>query len=271
MAVRNLSQLKGWFKKGMYPTESQFGDWLDSFFHREDRIPIDSVDGLNEAINGKAERSDLDALTGSISTASQRAIAADQKAQQAIEEAGSIIGTLRDGVDPAGDTLAKLYDHLQTILTILHSDDVTLDTVQEIVAFIKSNKTIIDAIATSKVGISDIVDDLLSTATNKPLSANQGRALKSLIDSNARAILLSVCFSDAQEANVSFPSAATITKILWDASLFTSVQAGVGTASAIPNGDSISIAVAAGTALNLKVAFASGKTIGSLLIEGNYN
>jgi len=70
---------------------------------------------------------------------------------------------------------------------------------------------------------------------------------------------------------VSFPAAATIKKISWDASLFTSVQAGVGTASTITNGNTISIAVAADSALNLKVAFATGKTIGSLLVEGNYN
>ncbi|WP_320053985.1 hypothetical protein [uncultured Acetobacteroides sp.] len=271
MALRSIQQLKSWFKKGMYPTESQFGDWLDSFFHREDKIPVGSVDGLAEAINGKAEKSDVETLSQSVATVSQQAGAADLKAQQAIEEASSIITTLRDGVAPAGDTLAKLYAQLQTILTILQSDDVTLDTVQEIVAFIKSNKTVIDTISTSKVNISDIVDDLLSTAANKPLSANQGRVLKNLIDSNAKVILLSVCFSDAQEANISFPAAATIKKLSWDASLFTSVQAGVGTASTITNGNTISIAVAAGSALNLKIAFATGKTIGSLLIEGSYN
>lgn len=278
MAVRNLSQLKGWFKRGMYPTESQFGDWLDSFFHRDDKIPVGSVDGLAEAINGKAEKSSVDTLSQSVTTVSQQAIAADQKAQQAIEEAGNIISTLRDGVAPAGDTLAKLYALIQTINEVLHSDDVTLDTVQEIVAFIKNNKDVIDTISTSKVSITDIVDNLLSTAANKPLSANQGKVLKQIIDdlassqaSAAKVIQLSVCFSDAQEATISFPVAATIKKISWDASLFTSVQAGVGTASTITNGNTISIAVAAGSALNLKVAFATGKTIGSLLIEGSYN
>jgi hypothetical protein len=37
------------------------------------------------------------------------------------------------------------------------------------------------ALAT-KVSITDIVDDLLSVATDKPLSANQGRLLKKQID-----------------------------------------------------------------------------------------
>lgn len=62
------------------------------------------------------------------------------------------------------------------------SDDTTLDQLSEIVAYIKNNKTLIDNITTGKVSVSDIVDNLTSTATNKPLSANQGRALKALID-----------------------------------------------------------------------------------------
>ena len=62
------------------------------------------------------------------------------------------------------------------------SDDTTLDQLSEIVAYIKSNKSLIDAITTSKVSVSDIVDDLVTNSSNKPLSAAQGVKLKALID-----------------------------------------------------------------------------------------
>lgn len=62
------------------------------------------------------------------------------------------------------------------------SDDTTLDQLSEIVAYIKSNKGLIDAITTSKVSVSDIVDDLVTNSSNKPLSAAQGVKLKALID-----------------------------------------------------------------------------------------
>ncbi len=62
------------------------------------------------------------------------------------------------------------------------SDDTTLDQLSEIVAYIKNNKSLIDSVTTSKVNVSDIVDSLTSTATNKPLSAKQGEVLKGLID-----------------------------------------------------------------------------------------
>ena len=67
--------------------------------------------------------------------------------------------------------------------TLADSDDDTLDQMSEIVAYIKSNKTLIDAITTSKVSVADIVDNLTTNVTNKPLSAAQGVALKALIDS----------------------------------------------------------------------------------------
>ena len=49
-------------------------------------------------------------------------------------------------------------------------------------AYIKSNKSLIDAITTSKMNVSDIIDNLTTNVSNKPLSAAQGVALKALID-----------------------------------------------------------------------------------------
>lgn len=66
--------------------------------------------------------------------------------------------------------------------TFADSDDDTLDQMSEIVAYIKSNKTLIDAITTQKVSVADIVDNLTTNVSNKPLSAAQGVALKALID-----------------------------------------------------------------------------------------
>jgi hypothetical protein len=62
------------------------------------------------------------------------------------------------------------------------SDDTTLDQLSEIVAYIKSNKDLISAITTDKVSVEDIVDNLTTNSTNKPLSAAQGMQLKKLVD-----------------------------------------------------------------------------------------
>lgn len=87
-------------------------------------------------------------------------------------------------IDPNAHTdVRELISGLTNRLNALaDSDDTTLDQLSEIVAYIKSNKTLIDAITTSKVSVSDIVDDLITNSSNKPLSAAQGVKLKALID-----------------------------------------------------------------------------------------
>lgn len=102
------------------------------------------------------------------------------------------------------------HDDIRTLISgltirlnaLADSDDTTLDQLSEIVAYIKNNKSLIDSITTSKVNVSDIIDDLNSTATNKPLSSNQGRILKDLIDSLTK--------NDIGLDNVENKSSATI-------------------------------------------------------------
>lgn len=54
MPIRSIAQLKAWFRRGKYPTEEQFADWLDSYVHKEEsKIPIAQVEELPEQLNGK--------------------------------------------------------------------------------------------------------------------------------------------------------------------------------------------------------------------------
>ncbi|WP_289762453.1 hypothetical protein [uncultured Duncaniella sp.] len=54
MAIRTIAQLKAWFRRGKYPTEEQFADWLDSYVHKEESIiPVIQVEGLAEQLNSK--------------------------------------------------------------------------------------------------------------------------------------------------------------------------------------------------------------------------
>lgn len=65
---------------------------------------------------------------------------------------------------------------------LANSDDTTLDQMAEVVAYIKDNRGLIEQITTGKVSVSDIIDDLTTNVSNKPLSAAQGVALKALVD-----------------------------------------------------------------------------------------
>ena len=90
---------------------------------------------------------------------------------------------MHDTSDKAHNDIRLLIEGLAARLSgIADSDDTTLDQLSEIVAYIKSNKSLIDSITTSKVNVSDIINNLTSNVSNKPLSAAQGVVLKALID-----------------------------------------------------------------------------------------
>ena len=72
---------------------------------------------------------------------------------------------------------------IDDIYTLLQSDDTSLDQLQEIVGYIKNNRSLIEGITSSKVSVSDIIDNLVSSISDKPLSAKQGKVLKDLVDS----------------------------------------------------------------------------------------
>lgn len=75
--------------------------------------------------------------------------------------------------------ISELGDRLNAIAD---SEDIDLDQLSELVAYIKDNRELIDQITTSKVSVTDIVDDLITNLSDRPLSAAQGVALKNLID-----------------------------------------------------------------------------------------
>lgn len=114
-----------------------------------------------------------------VSTAQAAAIAEAKKA--GTDAQGNLTSHNTDTASH-NDLRIELKALSDRIAAVLDSDDETLDELSEIVAYIKSNKSLIDAITTSKVSYSDIVNDLVTNVANKPLSAAQGVALKKLID-----------------------------------------------------------------------------------------
>ncbi|MCF0184094.1 MAG: chitobiase/beta-hexosaminidase C-terminal domain-containing protein [Bacteroidaceae bacterium] len=54
MAQQDRATLKSFFRTGAYPTEQQFADLIDSLRHHTDSIGMGMVEGLYDALNGKA-------------------------------------------------------------------------------------------------------------------------------------------------------------------------------------------------------------------------
>ena len=111
MAVVDRNTLKQWFIRGARPTAEQFDAWFDSFFHKNDKLPATSVEGLQAAFDAKADRKALDTVSGlvqelrtdfnsqtnSMNTAAAAAYAAQEaadEATQAAQEATQVATTI---------------------------------------------------------------------------------------------------------------------------------------------------------------------------------
>lgn len=92
------------------------------------------------------------------------------------------VDTHNSSTDAHNDIRLFLQELSNRVSTIADSDDTTLDQLSEIVAYIKANKNLIDSITTSKINVADIIDNLVTSVSNKPLSAKMGVELKKLID-----------------------------------------------------------------------------------------
>ena len=84
--------------------------------------------------------------------------------------------------DAHNDLRLLIVGLTERLNALANSDDTTLDQMAEVVAYIKDNRELIEQVTTGKVSVSDIVDNLTTNVSNKPLSAAQGVALKRLID-----------------------------------------------------------------------------------------
>ena len=57
--MTTIETLKQWFSNLKKPTQEQFWAWLDSFWHKSEKIPMESVEGLDKLVEGTASAEQL--------------------------------------------------------------------------------------------------------------------------------------------------------------------------------------------------------------------
>lgn len=64
MATTDKNTIKSWFEKNDRPTQAQFWAWIESIWHKDEKIPITAIDDIETILNEKA---DAEALTNHLS------------------------------------------------------------------------------------------------------------------------------------------------------------------------------------------------------------
>lgn len=98
--------------------------------------------------------------------------------------------TVVDNKISSHNTSASAHSDIRGLITALTTkvnnfldvDDTTTDQLSEVIELIENNKGTLESLTSGKVNVSDIVNNLTTNVSNKPLSAAQGIVLKGLID-----------------------------------------------------------------------------------------
>lgn len=194
MADKNT--LRNWFLTNLKPTQAQFWALFDSYFHKDEKIPITAIDNIEIILAQKADAEILAHHLTNVTAHADLFLAKEDKNKKGV--AGGYV-PLNEFVKIASDYLnlvndlftggatallsaeqgVVLQNQIDGIKALLVSDNINLDNVQEIVDAIENVQTSLSTI---------LVNDLTTGGTTKALTAEMGKTLKGLIDALTTAV-----------------------------------------------------------------------------------
>ena len=163
--------LKKWFSNLMKPAQEHFAAWIDSFWHKSEQIPMSNIEGLSRAIENTASAGQLlnhindtnahrKLFDEKVDKEDGKGLSSNDFTNEHKEKLEGLQPTdtsgllPKGGYDGTGQHLKEAIDGLQSkmeqVESTLSVDDTSLDTLQEIVTQVKSNKNL-EKLLTGKV------------------------------------------------------------------------------------------------------------------------
>lgn len=175
---------------GKKPTQAQFWASWGSFWNKDEAIPQSAISNLSAVLNAKAEKSQLQGHTTDPLAHAELLSGFEIKSEKGeangyvplnefVKISSQFLNIVNDRITGGADALFSaeqgkiLQTQINGINALLSSDDLNLDTVQEIIDTIKAVETSLETI---------LVNDLTTGGTTKALTAEMGKSLKNMID-----------------------------------------------------------------------------------------
>lgn len=188
--MANLAQIYDWFMTGKKPTQAQFWAAWGSFWNKEETIPQSAISNLTTVLNAKTENDQFNAHKVAVDAHTDLFLGKEDKTQKGVaggyvpldefskiaHQFLSIVNNLTTGGTTSllsAEQGVVLQTQIDAINTLLTSDDINLDTVQELVDAIKTVETSLETI---------LVNDLTTGGTTKALTAEMGKLLQTQLN-----------------------------------------------------------------------------------------
>ena len=183
--MATLSDIYNWFMTGKKPTQAQFWASWGSFWNKDEAIPQSAISNLLTVLNAKAEKSQLQGHTTDPLAHAELLSGFEIKSEKGeangyvplnefVKISSQFLNIVNDRITGGADALFSaeqgkiLQTQINGINALLSSDDLNLDTVQEIIDAIKAVETSLETI---------LVNDLTTGGTTKALTSEMGKVL----------------------------------------------------------------------------------------------
>jgi hypothetical protein len=110
--------LKNWFKNGMKPVQEQFYAWMDSFWHKDEKIPVDTIEGIDDILKNKADKEIITQIINRIEGIINDSLPSSTTNTYSIDKIRELITQVYTNVDELVQSLE--YDENTGILVITH-------------------------------------------------------------------------------------------------------------------------------------------------------
>lgn len=169
--------LKNWFVTGAKPTQEQFWAWLDSYFHKEDKISLALIEGLNDVLTGKADKELVDTIYKELLSAIDNI---------------DLTKLIDDKSDKANDKVYSIDKVKELIGSILFIND-ELESSKDLTYSIDKIKEFIDN-KINTINFSEVIDDDEETSDDLTYSIDKIKALLQALSDKIRNEYISFIF-----------------------------------------------------------------------------
>ena len=168
--ITPISTLKRRFANFLKPTQEHFWAWMDSYWHKDENIPMNKVEGLSTALEGTASAEQLrnhladsqahkGLFDGKVDKVPGKILSSNDFTNELRTKLEGLQNVDMSQLLPKGGytgTAQNLKELIDNIMLILQSPDTELDELREIVPYIKQNKRILDTLGISNIaGLQD--------------------------------------------------------------------------------------------------------------------